>query len=62
MDLQGTRKALEDSSDRRPRPTGIPLVYGLEGDLTPTRRFYLADAAELERAQSAVARQGRATG
>ncbi|HVS09010.1 MAG TPA: 2,3-diphosphoglycerate-dependent phosphoglycerate mutase [Planctomycetota bacterium] len=43
-------------------PTGIPLVYELDDDLTPIRRFYLADAAELERAQSAVARQGRATG
>ena len=43
-------------------PTGIPLVYELEDDLTPARRFYLADAAELERAQSAVARQGRAIG
>jgi 2,3-bisphosphoglycerate-dependent phosphoglycerate mutase len=43
-------------------PTGIPLVYELEDDLRPIRHFYLADAAELERAQAAVARQGRATG
>ena len=41
-------------------PTGIALVYELEDDLRPIRSFYLADAAELERAQKAVAQQGKA--
>ena len=30
-------------------PTGIPLVYHLDADLSPIRHFYLADDATLER-------------
>jgi 2,3-bisphosphoglycerate-dependent phosphoglycerate mutase len=40
-------------------PTGVPLVYELQDDLTPLRRFYLGDAAQVERAARAVAEQGR---
>ena len=38
-------------------PTGIPLVYELQDDLTPIRHFYLGDAAAVERAAQAVADQ-----
>jgi 2,3-bisphosphoglycerate-dependent phosphoglycerate mutase len=41
-------------------PTGIPLVYELEGNLKKIRSYYLADAAELEKARQAVADQGKA--
>jgi len=40
-------------------PTGIPLVYELNDDLTPIRHFYLGDQAEIERAARAVANQGK---
>ena len=38
-------------------PTGIPLVYELNDDLTPIRHFYLGDASAVERAAQAVADQ-----
>ena len=38
-------------------PTGIPLVYELNDDLTPIRSFYLGDPAAVERASQAVADQ-----
>ncbi len=41
-------------------PTGIPLVYEFETDLSVSRRYYLADADELAKAESAVANQGKA--
>ena len=40
-------------------PTGIPLVYVLNDDLTPIRHFYLGDPAAIERATQAVADQTR---
>ncbi len=36
-------------------PTGIPLVYELNDDLTPIKSFYLGDAEEVAAAQQAVA-------
>jgi 2,3-bisphosphoglycerate-dependent phosphoglycerate mutase len=42
-------------------PTGIPLVYELNDDLTPIRSFYLGDAAAVAAAQQAVANQGKVT-
>lgn len=42
-------------------PTGIPLVYELNDDLTPIRSFYLGDAAAIERATQAVADQTKPT-
>jgi 2,3-bisphosphoglycerate-dependent phosphoglycerate mutase len=42
-------------------PTGIPLVYELNDDLTPLRHFYLGNQAEIERAARAVANQGKST-
>ena len=38
-------------------PTGIPLVYELNDDLTPIRHFYLGDPAQVEAAAKAVANQ-----
>jgi 2,3-bisphosphoglycerate-dependent phosphoglycerate mutase len=38
-------------------PTGIPLVYELNDDLTPIRHFYLGDPAAVEKAAQAVADQ-----
>ncbi len=39
-------------------PTGIPLVYELDADLKPIRRFYLGDPDAATRAAEAVAKQG----
>ncbi|PYS55641.1 MAG: 2,3-diphosphoglycerate-dependent phosphoglycerate mutase [Acidobacteria bacterium] len=41
-------------------PTGIPLVYELDDDLTPIRNFYLGDPTAVERAAQAVADQTKA--
>ena len=38
-------------------PTGIPLVYELEDDLTPMQNFYLGDPDAVEKAAQAVADQ-----
>lgn len=41
-------------------PTGIPLVYEFNEDLTVSKRYYLADADELANAEAAVRNQGKA--
>jgi len=41
-------------------PTGIPLVYELNGDLEPIKHYYLADEAEVKAAMDKVANQGKA--
>jgi 2,3-bisphosphoglycerate-dependent phosphoglycerate mutase len=41
-------------------PTGIPLVYELDGQLKPLRHYYLGDLARIEEAVEAVAAQGKA--
>lgn len=43
-------------------PTAVPLVYELTDELKPIRSYYLGDQAEIAKAQSAVAAQGRAAG
>ncbi len=40
-------------------PTGVPLVYELDDNLRPLRNYYLGDAAEVAKAQAAVAAQGK---
>jgi len=40
-------------------PTGVPLVYELNDDLTPVRHRYLGDAAAVAAAAAAVANQGK---
>jgi 2,3-bisphosphoglycerate-dependent phosphoglycerate mutase len=41
-------------------PNGIPLVYELDADLKPLRRYYLGDAEAAAKAAAAVANQGKA--
>jgi len=41
-------------------PTGIPLVYELDEDLTVIKSEYLGDADAIKAAQEAVANQGKA--
>jgi len=41
-------------------PTGIPLVYELDGDLKPIKHYYLADEAQVKAAMDKVAAQGKA--
>lgn len=43
-------------------PTAIPLVYELDDNLKPLRRYYLGDPEAARRAAEAVARQARAKG
>jgi 2,3-bisphosphoglycerate-dependent phosphoglycerate mutase len=40
-------------------PTGVPLIYELEGDLKPIRSYYLGDPEEIAKATQAVADQGK---
>ena len=41
-------------------PTGVPLVYELDGELRPIKSYYLGDPEEVAKAAEAVARQGKA--
>lgn len=41
-------------------PTGIPLVYEFAADLSVSKHYYLADAAEVAAAEAAVANQAKA--
>jgi 2,3-bisphosphoglycerate-dependent phosphoglycerate mutase len=41
-------------------PTGIPLVYELNGELKPVKHYYLADEETVRKAAEAVAAQGKA--
>lgn len=41
-------------------PTGTPLVYELNDDLTPIRHYYLGDAEAIALAEKAVANQSKA--
>ena len=41
-------------------PTGIPLVYELDGALKPRRRYYLGDQEAIAQAMHSVAAQGKA--
>lgn len=40
-------------------PTGIPLVYELDDNLSPLRHYYLGDANAVQAAMDAVAKQGK---
>ena len=59
--LRALVKYLDDVSDNDivglNIPTGIPLVYELNDDLTPIRHFYLGDPAAVARAAQKVADQ-----
>jgi len=41
-------------------PTGIPLLYELDGDLKPVSHYYLADEETVRKGAEAVAAQGKA--
>jgi 2,3-bisphosphoglycerate-dependent phosphoglycerate mutase len=57
-------KYLDDISDQEivgeNIPNGIPLVYELDANLRPLRRYYLGNAEAAARAAAAVASQGKA--
>ncbi len=40
-------------------PTGIPIVYELDKNLEPTKRYFLGDEEEIKKAMDAVANQGK---
>jgi 2,3-bisphosphoglycerate-dependent phosphoglycerate mutase len=40
-------------------PTGLPLVYELNDDLTPIRHYYLGDQEAAAKAAEAVANQAK---
>ncbi len=42
-------------------PTGVPLVYELDNNLSPINHYYLGDQDEIARKAAAVAAQGKAT-
>ncbi len=41
-------------------PTGIPLVYELDKNLKPLKKYYLGDPEEVRKATNSVANQGKA--
>jgi 2,3-bisphosphoglycerate-dependent phosphoglycerate mutase len=41
-------------------PTGIPLIYELDGNLRAEKSYYLGDPEDVKEAMEAVARQGKA--
>ena len=61
--LRGLVKFLDGMSDEEITtlniPTGLPLVYELNDDLTPIRHYYLGDPEEAARAAEAVANQAK---
>jgi 2,3-bisphosphoglycerate-dependent phosphoglycerate mutase len=62
--LRALVKYLDDVSDEDivnlNIPTGVPLVYELDDELRPIRRYYLGDQSAIEAATQAVANQGKA--
>ena len=40
-------------------PTGIPLVYELDGELRPLRNYYIGDPEDIKKALDEVAAQGK---
>jgi len=62
--LRALVKYLDTISDEdivsRNIPTGIPLVYELDENLTPKKSYYLGDQDAIRAAEEAVAKQGKA--
>ena len=62
--LRAIVKHLDNISDEKiPHlniPTGFPLVYELDEELKPIKHYYLGDTEAIEKAQKAVADQGKA--
>jgi 2,3-bisphosphoglycerate-dependent phosphoglycerate mutase len=63
--LRALVKVLDDISDsdivELNIPTGQPLVYELDDQLKPNRRYYLGDEETIKASMQAVANQGKAT-
>ena len=61
--LRALIKYLDNISDEEiPKlnvPTGIPLIYKLDGNLKPEQSYYLGDPEEVKKAMKAVATQGK---
>jgi 2,3-bisphosphoglycerate-dependent phosphoglycerate mutase len=61
--LRALVKYLDDISDddivEMNIPTGMPLIYELDGNLTPLNRYYLGDPEKVKAAMEAVAAQGK---
>jgi 2,3-bisphosphoglycerate-dependent phosphoglycerate mutase len=62
--LRALVKYLDNISDaeivERNIPTGIPLVYELDDNLSPIKNYYLGDQEAIAAAMNAVANQGKA--
>src|SRR5688572_18049293 len=62
--LRALVKYLDDIPDEKivkeNIPTGMPLVYELDDQLKPLKRYYLGDPAEVARRVASVAAQGKA--
>lgn len=62
--LRALVKYLDDMSEEEILklniPTGMPLVYELDSELKPTRKYYLGDPEKVAAAMDAVANQGKA--
>lgn len=62
--LRALVKYLDTISDEdiisRNIPTGIPLVYEMDENLTPTKSYYLGDAEAVKAAEESVVNQGKA--
>ena len=62
--LRALVKMLDDVSDEEITgfniPTGVPLAYDLDDDLTPRSREFLGDPEAVAKAAAAVAAQGKA--
>ena len=43
-------------------PTGVPLIYELDDNLTPIRHYYIGDPEAVKKATQAVANQGKVKG
>ncbi len=60
--LRALVKYLDNVSDQEITelniPTGVPLVYELNDDLTPAGHYYLGDQEEIRKAIESVAKQG----
>lgn len=53
-------KMSEEEVIRLNIPTGMPLVYELDENLSPLRHYYLGDEEAVKKAMEAVANQGKA--
>lgn len=64
--LRGLVKYLDNLSNEEIMelniPTGIPLVYELDGDLKPIKHYYLADEEKVKEKKELVAKQGKVQG